>query len=100
MANGRVERIFSALKLIKSNRRASLSEDHLDDLVRISVDAPPLSQWDATGALQLWWKDKTRREVSDTRAPPKPITSQSESGTDSENQMESFSLEDWETFLA
>ncbi len=40
MANGCVERIFSSLKLIKSNRRNCLSENRLDDLLRIAVDGP------------------------------------------------------------
>lgn len=57
MANGHVERTISILKL---KRRNSLSEDHLDDLMRISVDGPPLSQWDATPSVHLWWKDKQR----------------------------------------
>ena len=98
MANGRVERIFSALKLIKSDRRSSLSEDHLDDLVRIAVDAPPLSQWDASGAIQLWWKDKQRRQVGDTRAPPKRTPISESEATASEPY--EFSLEDWESFIA
>jgi len=98
MANGRVERIFSSLKLIKSDHRSSLGEDRLDDLLRIAVDAPPLSQWDASGAIQLWWRDKQRRQVSDTRAPPNPSTSQlDDTGT---SEPYHFNLEDWETFMA
>ena len=61
MANGHVERTFSILKLIKTERRNCLSEDHLDDLMRISVDGPPLSLWDATPSVHLWWKNKQRR---------------------------------------
>ena len=29
--------------------------------LRISVEAPPLSDWCAEGALDLWFKDKKRR---------------------------------------
>ena len=58
MSNGRVERVFSALKLIKSDRHNSLSENTLDHLVRITVDGPPLAQWDATVVVQLWWRSK------------------------------------------
>ncbi len=43
-----VLRVFSQLKIVKSNRRTSLGEDSLDQLVRITVEGPPLSQWDAT----------------------------------------------------
>ena len=48
VANGRVERVFSQLKLIKNNRRTCLREDTLDQLLRINVEGPPLSDWDPT----------------------------------------------------
>ena len=95
MANGRVERIFSSLKLIKSNRRNCLSENRLDDLLRIAVDAPPLSQWDASGAIELWWNEKQRRQVKDTRQLPKRTPSASAS----ESELYKFDLDDWDSFI-
>ena len=56
MSNGRVECVFSTLKLIKTDHRSNLSENHLDDQLRISVDGPPLNKWDSSGAVGLWWK--------------------------------------------
>ena len=53
--------MLSLLKLIKSDRRSCLSENHLDDLMQISIDGPPMSEWNADGAVQLWWSDKQRR---------------------------------------
>ena len=41
MSNGRVERVFSSLKFIKSDGCSSLSENTLDYLVWIAVDGPP-----------------------------------------------------------
>jgi hypothetical protein len=97
-----VERIFSTLKHIKSERRSSLSEDHLDDLLRISADGPPLTKWDAGGAINLWWRDKQRRQVKDKRAAPKrkekPDTLPSESETESET--DPSLLDHWESFIA
>ena len=61
MANGRLERVFSSLKLIKTDRHNRLGEDRLDHLVRIAVDGPPFHQWEATDAVQLWWKSRTQR---------------------------------------
>ena len=58
MTNGHVECIFSTLNNIKSEKRSSLSEDHLDDLLRITVDGPPLKEWDSHRAARLWWKAK------------------------------------------
>ena len=98
MSNGRVERVFSTMKLIKTDRRSSLSEDRLDHLVRITIDGPPLAQWDATDAVRLWWKSKQRRQVRDTRAPPRHSTSRSEPTEHTEPY--TLNLEDWDTFVA
>jgi len=43
MANRRVERAFSAMNIIKIDRRNCLGEDHLDDMMCIAIDGPPLS---------------------------------------------------------
>ena len=63
--NGHVERVFSSLKRIKTDLRSSLSEDHLDDLLKISVDGPLHQNWDSISAVRLWRKDKQRRQVGD-----------------------------------
>lgn len=99
LSNGTVERVFSSLKLVKSERRTSLSEDHLDDLVRISVDGPPLCKWDATKAVKLWWDEKQRRQVNDQRKPP---TRKDQPGSDSEDESDDSSetlTELWDTFI-
>ena len=61
MSNGHLEQVFSQLKLIKGSRHISLGEDTLDRLIRINVEGPPLSKWDASCALELWQKDAVRR---------------------------------------
>ena len=60
MSNGHLERVFSQLKVIKTERRSCLGEDRLDQLLRINTDAPPLVDWDPSGSVDLWWRDKTR----------------------------------------
>ena len=42
MSNGHSERIFSQLKLIKTNRRTGLGEGRLDSLLCIVTTGPPL----------------------------------------------------------
>ena len=66
VSNAAVERVFSRINITKSNRRCSLSEDRLDELVRIAIDGLPLKQWDASLAIKLWWSDKQRRPQSDS----------------------------------
>ena len=47
MANGRVEQAFSVMKVIKTDRRNCLGEDHLDDLMR----KPLMGQHSHSGML-------------------------------------------------
>ena len=101
VSNGHLERVFSQLKLIKSERRTSLGEDRLDQLVRINVEAPPLSKWDPSSAVELWWRDRTRRiNVRDVRARPTSSSSSAQaSDTDSPADDTPFALDNWEDWL-
>ena len=111
LTNGRLERLFSQLKLIKSDRRSSLGENRLDQLLRITVDAPPLSKWDASVAVQLWWEDKTRRpqtkgtqKVTQNRTKSGPSTSSDASTStvdDTDTQLsDCLALDDWEAWFS
>ena len=53
VSNGHLERCFSQVKILKTNKRSSLNEQRLDNLLRIRLEGPPPNQWDATGAVQL-----------------------------------------------
>ena len=66
VANGRVERMFSRLRIIKPDSRTSLSKDRLDSLLRIS-EGPSVDAWQVGRAIKLWWSEKTRRQVGDAR---------------------------------
>ena len=61
LSNGQVERCFSRLKIVKTNRRSCLGKDRLENLIRIQLEGPPLQHWDASRAVELWWTDKSRR---------------------------------------
>ena len=99
MSNGHVERVFSIMKLIKSDRRNCLSEEHLDDTIRIMVEGPPSSQWDPNGAIQLWWKDKTRRTVVDRKAPKKKKKAENIDESTPSTSDTFLSLEEWEDLI-
>ena len=60
-SNGKVERVFSTSNVIKVEKRSLLSNESLDDLLMINTDKVPLSKFNADSAIQLWWRDKTRR---------------------------------------
>ena len=97
ISNCHLERVFSHTKLIKGEWRSSLGEDQLDDL---SVEAPHPSNWDASGAVELWWRDKTCRVIiADTRATPRLASTSSASTSSDGCTNSSFSMENWESWL-
>ena len=56
-SNGTVERVFSALKLIKTDRRIRLHSDTLSDLLEIQVEGACLETFSPKQAVQTWWQD-------------------------------------------
>ena len=55
-STGKVERLFSSLKVIKNEKRTSLSVSTLNDL---KTEGPSLSNFSSDAAMYLWWKDCT-----------------------------------------
>ena len=98
LSNGRVERCFSQLKLTKSEKRTSLQEDRLDNLLRIRIEGPSLEHWDASTAMKLWWEDKTRRVSSDHLGPRKRKRPDNDHAS-GEDEDFTWSLSDWEDWL-
>lgn len=100
MSNGRLERIFSQLKLLKSKSRTRLTSDSLDQLVRITVEGPSLQNWNAAGALDLWFNDKSRRvhqnsQKSKTQLEPCSL----QRVLLDETTADSLNLEDWDEWM-
>ena len=63
-SNGRVEQIFSSLKVVKTIRRTNLQRDTLNDLLDIYIEGPTLSLFCPDHAIELWWSDcSTTRRV-------------------------------------
>ena len=70
-SNGRVEQIFSSLKVSKPSNRTSLQTSTLDDLLEISIEEPPLSSLSADCAIDLWRSDcRTTRRMNQTKRKP------------------------------
>ena len=104
-SNGKVERFFSSLKVIKTERRTSLHVSTVDDLLEITTEGPPLSHFTPDSAVDLWWSDcKTTQRVN--QQPQKlyrkfkPSTTTPDSDSSSEEEKESaMSLEDWHNWF-
>ena len=51
-----VERMFSSLKLIKTDRHTSMSNTTLSDLMEVYHEGPSIQDFHADTAIQLWWE--------------------------------------------
>ena len=102
-SNGRVEQIFSSLKIIKTMNRTSLSVNTLDDLLEIFVEGPPLDCFSADPAVDLWWSSccTTRRVNQGPRKPYRPRSDKSGPSTapQSNSEEEHLALDDWDNWF-
>ena len=105
-SNGHVERMFSAMKIVKTNRRTSLKSTTLSDLLKIKAESPPLASFSADRAVSLWWDAcKTTRRVSQM---PRKEYRPREKGQSSSDTMEipesdsqdTITLEDWDDWFS
>ena len=104
-SNGQVERMFSMMKIIKTDR-TSLHTSTLSDLLEIQVEGPPLAKFSPDRAVKLWWDDcKTTRRVNQApRKEYRPRTTSTESSScgpssseaSSDSTEEALSLDDWD----
>ena len=107
-SNGQVERIFSMMKIIKTDRRTSLHTSTLSDLLEIQVEGPPLAACSPDRAVKLWWDDcKTTRRVNQApRKEYRPRATSTElssygpsySEASSDSTEDTLSLDDWDDF--
>jgi hypothetical protein len=80
-SNSKVEKAFSTMNIVKTNRRTSLLSGTLDDLMEINAEGPDLENFCPDHAVQLWWSDSTRRP---NQAPRKEYRKRSSSEAEGE----------------
>ena len=71
-SNGKLERVFSLLGVIKVNKRSLLSNEMLNDLLLLNSEKIPLDKFDPNPAIDLWWSAKARRPSQKSRKLYKP----------------------------
>ena len=67
----KVERGFSRMSRVKSDFRSHLSRSRLDACLRISDEGTCIADFDPNPAIELWFKEKTRRLGSKQHVYPK-----------------------------
>ena len=117
-SNAKLERVFSQLNVIKTDKRTLLSNDTLDDLMLLTSQNVPLDQFCADSAIDLWWRSKLRRpeqrarkiyrkrSVSESMSNPGTSSSYSsteltgqETNADPSESDDNDILDDWDTFM-
>lgn len=61
VASAEAERVFSAMKRIKTDKRVSMSPTMLEDLMWISLNGPPPDQFNYKLAVLAWYGQRKRR---------------------------------------
>ena len=97
-SNGKLERMFSLMGVIKSDKRTRLTNASLNDLLMLKASQSCTSQSHAQRGINLWWKAKNRRPEQRKRKKYKrrggeTIEQESESASDSvdsEEEIEDF----------
>ena len=60
------------------------------------MDGPPLSEWNATGALEIWLREKKHKELINQLVPAEGLPEQWTVSDNSDQKERSFCLDDWE----
>ena len=102
VSNGKLERVFSTMKLIKAEKRSSMSNETLDDLLAINIDGVSVEDFDADHSIILWWKSKTRRPNQQPRKTYKRSRCEDQdihSSTDTDSGSSDDVLRDWDNWI-
>ncbi len=92
-----VERMFSSLKLIKTDRRTSMGNTTLSDIMEVYLQGPSLEDFHADAAIQLWWEGcKTNRRPNQRFRKQYRARETEELAQD--DSTSSFSLDDWDVW--
>ena len=74
-SNGKLERVFSTLATIKTDKRSRLNNESLDDLLLLNSTRIPITSFDPDPSIDLWWSAKARRPSQRERKEYRPRSS-------------------------
>ena len=106
-STAKVERLFSMLKIMKTEKRTALSITSVNDLMEINTEGPSLGNFNVEAAVSLWWDDcaTTRRINQHPRKKYKKSKSADDkghhSGSDSGSELEKedLALDVWDSWF-
>lgn len=103
-SNGSVERMFSTLKLIKTDRRTRLKDTTLSDLLEIQVEGPSLTDFCPKPAVEAWWHSSNTARRPNQRprkqyASRKPGTSSQNIESSSDEDQDILAIDEWDRWF-
>ena len=105
-SNGKLERCFSTMKIVKTDRRCSLNNDTPDDLLarfgQLNTNKVPIQDFNPGAAIDLWWKAKTRRpcQQQSKKNAGQDEARPSQSDVESREEVcDTILLDDWDELL-
>lgn len=91
VSNGKLERIFSTLKVIKVDRRSLFGNETLDDLLLLTSDRISLTaEFNPDQSIKLWWNAKNRRPNQNPRREYRKRSATSSSDFDETSSVDSL----------
>ena len=88
-----VERAFSKLNVIRTDRRNSLQVSTVDDLMEINIEGPAYETFSSSSAVSLWWTDRTRRP---NQKPPRESGPAEPENDEGNSQPKPIALDLWD----
>ena len=99
VSNGKLERIFSTLKVIKVDKRSLLGNDTLDDLLVLNTDRISLKDFNPDRSIRVWWNAKARWPNQHPRKDYKKSTNGDQDYTRAKSlDTRDNLLDDWDEF--
>ena len=96
-STGKVERLFSSLKTIKTEKRTSLHVSTVHGLMEIKAEGPSLCNFSPDAAVDLWWSDSTGRRVNQKpRKEYRKRTQNTAEEEDEDEQESALTLHKWD----
>ena len=89
VSNGKLERIFSTLKV---DRRSLLGNETLDDLLLLNSDHVSLTEFNPDQNIKLWWNAKNRRPNQNPRREYRKRSATSSSDLDETSSVDSLDI--------
>ena len=90
------------MKIVKTDRRCSLNNDTLDDLLTLNTNKVPIQDFNPGAAIDLWWKAKTRRpcQQQSKKYASQDAARPNQSDVESREEVcDSILLDDWDELL-